>query len=313
MPMKKSCSFFILDCEGRPVRRFTISRVASRLLMALILAGVAWAGYVSYDYARLERNEKNTHVLNTHIDRNRRQIVLQKRQIEQFTKELGTLKSNLASLNQYEQKIRTVANLDASPNRESRFGVGGSPPDDLNASPPVRGRQSDPIKPAVGKGINQSSADPPIKNHFAAMPDRIDDADNLLAALPARLPVNGPQTGRFGAQPSAAKGKTKFHQGIDISVPQGTPIVATADGVVAFIGHNGAMGQTIVIDHGYGLVTRYGNCQMPRVKEGDPVKGGEPIAVAGAPDHTPHVNVHYEVLLNGVPVNPDADLVSANG
>ncbi len=310
--MKKSCSFFILDNAGAPVRQFTISRSLTYLLVIVVLGCGAWAGYLGFDYARLQQNVKNTHGLKAHIDSNRHQISLQHRQIQQFAVEINRLKSNLASLNRYEQKIRSVANLEAAPDRESRFGVGGSPPDDLNAKLPAATAHSSPAQPeATGTGSANSVATP-NNDRLATMPDRIDDPDNLLAAMPSCLPVSGQPTGRRGPQTPATDGKPTI-PGIDISVPQGTPIVATADGVVAFVGNTGAMGRTIVIDNGYGFATRYGNCRTIRKSEGDTVKRGETIAIAGAPGHASHVDVHYEILLNGVPINPDADLVSTHG
>jgi murein DD-endopeptidase MepM/ murein hydrolase activator NlpD len=80
--------------------------------------------------------------------------------------------------------------------------------------------------------------------------------------------------------------------------------MATADGVVTFIGKKGFLGNTIIVDHGHGMVTRYGHCKKFLKKRGEKVKRWEPIALVGNTGRSTGPHVHYEVRLNGVPVNP---------
>jgi murein DD-endopeptidase MepM/ murein hydrolase activator NlpD len=99
--------------------------------------------------------------------------------------------------------------------------------------------------------------------------------------------------------------RREFHKGYDISSRKGTPILATADGVVTFAGKKGLLGNTVVIDHGHGLVTRYGHCDKFLKKRGDKVNRWEPIALMGNTGRSTGPHVHYEVHLNGMPVNPE--------
>jgi murein DD-endopeptidase MepM/ murein hydrolase activator NlpD len=96
-----------------------------------------------------------------------------------------------------------------------------------------------------------------------------------------------------------------LHKGLDIAARKGTPILATADGIVTFAGKKGLLGKTIVIDHGHGMKTRYGHNHKLLKKRGDRVKRWEPIALMGSSGRSTGPHTHYEVHLNGVPVNPE--------
>jgi len=84
----------------------------------------------------------------------------------------------------------------------------------------------------------------------------------------------------------------------------GTPIISPADGVVAHIGLEKSYGKMVTIDHGFGLTTRYGHVSKATVKVGERVKRGQPIAHVGNTGKTTGPHVHYEVNVNGIPVNP---------
>ena len=97
---------------------------------------------------------------------------------------------------------------------------------------------------------------------------------------------------------------TEFHQGIDIAADMGAPIVATADGVVTAAGWNGGYGNMVDVDHGGGIVTRYGHASAVAVTVGQQVRRGEVIAYVGSTGRSTGPHVHYEVRVNGAPVNP---------
>ena len=84
----------------------------------------------------------------------------------------------------------------------------------------------------------------------------------------------------------------------------GASVLATADGVVTFAGKKGLLGNTVVIDHGHGMITRYGHNHKILKKRGDKVKRWETIALMGSTGRSTGPHVHYEVHLNGIPVNP---------
>jgi len=95
-----------------------------------------------------------------------------------------------------------------------------------------------------------------------------------------------------------------MHKGLDIATRSGTPIIAPADGLVIFAGREGGFGNMVIIDHGYGITTRFGHCSSLESKLGQKVKRGDVIARVGNTGRSTGPHVHYEVAVNGVAVNP---------
>jgi murein DD-endopeptidase MepM/ murein hydrolase activator NlpD len=140
---------------------------------------------------------------------------------------------------------------------------------------------------------------------FGTLFKYLKDQQNLLASTPAVRPTSGWTTSRFGYRTSPFTDRREFHKGYDIANRLGTPITATADGVVSFTGPKGSLGKMVVIDHGHGMVTRFGHAHKILVKRGDAVKRGDTIALMGNSGRSTGPHVHYEVHLNGLPVNPE--------
>ena len=130
------------------------------------------------------------------------------------------------------------------------------------------------------------------------------DNREFLASMPSIWPVEGFLTSRFGPRASPISGRRDFHTGLDISARAGTPIVAPARGTVSFAGRDGAYGNMVHIQHGAGLGTRYAHMQRSVVKEGQIVRRGAIIGYVGNTGRSTGPHLHYEVLLNGVNVNP---------
>lgn len=122
---------------------------------------------------------------------------------------------------------------------------------------------------------------------------------------PTGWPTNGFISSGYGLRWNGAE----FHQGIDIAAEMGTPIVATADGVVTIAGWNaGGYGNMVDIDHGSGVSTRYGHASAVVVTPGQRVRRGQIIAYVGSTGHSTGPHLHYEVRLSGQPVNPSSYL-----
>jgi murein DD-endopeptidase MepM/ murein hydrolase activator NlpD len=130
------------------------------------------------------------------------------------------------------------------------------------------------------------------------------DQKSFLAALPTRRPAVGYFTSGFGVRKSPFGGKNKMHEGLDIANHAGTTIKAPADGVVVFANTKSGYGQTVILDHGYGLETLYGHTKKILVAKGQKVKRGDAIALMGSTGRSTGPHVHYEVHVNGTPVDP---------
>ena len=134
--------------------------------------------------------------------------------------------------------------------------------------------------------------------------ESLEEQRSFLASTPAIWPVRGWVTSGFGYRFDPFIGEEKIHEGIDISTPIGTPILTPANGVVSFIGNEESYGITLIIDHGYGVSTRYAHLSKVLVRLGQRVRRGDKVAQVGQTGRTTGPHLHYEVRLHGVPVNP---------
>jgi murein DD-endopeptidase MepM/ murein hydrolase activator NlpD len=133
--------------------------------------------------------------------------------------------------------------------------------------------------------------------------------EKLLAAIPAIQPVSDKDLTRiasgFGTRIDPVYKVPKFHAGLDFTAPIGTPIYATADGIITDAGYNsGGYGNRVVIDHGFGYETLYGHMYRIKAREGQRIKRGEVIGYVGSTGKSTGPHCHYEVHRNGTPVDP---------
>ncbi|MEO1221825.1 MAG: M23 family metallopeptidase, partial [Pseudomonadota bacterium] len=124
-------------------------------------------------------------------------------------------------------------------------------------------------------------------------------------AVPSLTPVNGARmTSRFGMRNHPVRGGRRMHKGIDLAAPTGTPVYATADGIVGLARWGRGYGLYIKIDHGADLETRYAHLSRLAVAAGDRVEKGEVIGYVGSTGWSTGPHLHYEVRVDGVAVNP---------
>ncbi len=127
---------------------------------------------------------------------------------------------------------------------------------------------------------------------------------------PKPFPSPIPLLGRRGAPldldiaATHLMGTRRLHEGVDFAGPVGTPLVAAADGVVTFAGRRGAYGNMIEIRHAMGYTTRYAHLSRIRVTRGESVSRGDRIGDMGNTGRSTGSHLHYEVRLNGTPINP---------
>ena len=132
----------------------------------------------------------------------------------------------------------------------------------------------------------------------------VDRRNALAAATPSLWPSYGWLSSGMGPRKDPITGGNDYHSGLDIAGERGEPVYATAAGTVEHVGWQGAYGNLIVIDHGFGLETRYGHLQKSLVKQGAKVQRGDVIAQVGATGRATGYHLHYEVVANGRLLNP---------
>ena len=217
---------------------------------------------------------------------------LQQEQLLTLAKKANTLQADMEKLDELESEIRQLSAMDGT---ASNPGAGGT----------HDGQGGPHIQPNVQ---NVSEALDNIEKSLATKKERLEALHQQLAVKQAELAVTPsiwPSSGDVSSPYGLRWGGTDFHPGIDIANDQGTPIVATADGVVTTAGWNsGGYGNMVDIDHGNGIMTRYGHAAQVIVTAGQRVKRGQVIAYMGSTGFSTGPHVHYEVRVNGQPVNP---------
>lgn len=134
--------------------------------------------------------------------------------------------------------------------------------------------------------------------------DDLSERRDLLDYTPSIVPAIGWISSQFGYRNDPFTGRVILHKGLDIAASVGTPVMAPASGVVSYVGYESGYGKIVSIDHGFGVVTRFAHNSKVFVKLGQKVKRREKISAVGSTGRSTGPHVHYEVRVNGIPVDP---------
>jgi len=156
-----------------------------------------------------------------------------------------------------------------------------------------------------------------IESRLRIVRSDVERRNALAASTPSLWPTQGWLTSRTGGRADPFTGEADYHPGLDISADRGTPVYATADGTVSQASFSGAYGNLVVIDHKFGIETRYGHLSAFRTQRGQSVKRGDLIGLVGSTGRATGPHLHYEVRVNDRILNPLQFLLnprrSANG
>jgi murein DD-endopeptidase MepM/ murein hydrolase activator NlpD len=207
-----------------------------------------------------------------------------KSEYARMAKHFTEMESTMASLKQSESQFRQLFSLGSRKEVLKNLDTGA---EDGSIDVEALKREVDASMAAVEE----------IKNYLAQEQD-------VFRSSPNGWPAAGKISSGFGMREHPRYGDRRMHTGIDITVPRGTALHATADGVVSFADRSGGNGNIVVIEHGQGLSTVYAHNTRNSVKAGQTVKRGEVIAYSGSTGVSTGPHVHYEVWRNGQSVNP---------
>jgi murein DD-endopeptidase MepM/ murein hydrolase activator NlpD len=195
---------------------------------------------------------------------------------------------------------------------EASLSVTGLDIDLLAKRQKTHGGQGGPFIP-LDKAARDSGPLQESLNQLNANVDRLADLQSLIVRLPLDAPVkNFEINSSFGVRSDPLTGQTAQHHGLDMGAAYKSSVVSPAEGMVVHAGWDGSYGRMIEIDHGMGLVTRYGHMARISVKDGDKVIRGTVLGQLGCSGRCSGPHVHYEVLYNGKPLNP-LKFLSAGG
>lgn len=303
--MARHYTILFIDDKGTPVRETLLSRRTIRLLITIMLILCGFIATGAYHYTRLHKAVADKENLIASLEQQKTEIESQRTQIQSFANQINQLKSSLLALNEFEHKIRIMANLEHKKDQASLFAMGGSMPDDLDTNMPLN-QHHDRLIREMHSHIDQVQQGSTVQeSSFSDLLKSLKNKRNLLASTPSLRPTTGWISSGFGYRISPFTGRKEFHNGLDIASREGTAIIAPADGVVTYANKKWLIGNMLAIDHGYGMVTQYGHIKEFKVKKGERVERGEVIALIGNTGRSTGPHLHYIVRMNGVPVNPE--------
>jgi len=195
---------------------------------------------------------------------------------QEFEDSIRELKSRLSEFEQRTQQLAIVAGLDGI-DVDQQSGVGGDELHDRYLS---------------------------LSGQLDEIQANLKEKGRQLAATPSISPVRGILTSGYGYRRDPITGQKALHLAVDLSTAPGQPVVATADGIVLQAERSGRLGNAVMIAHGFGYATRYAHLSRSKVEAGARVNRGDVIGYVGNTGRATGFHLHYEIRLDGMPVNP---------
>jgi murein DD-endopeptidase MepM/ murein hydrolase activator NlpD len=284
----QSYTFIVVPHAKARMRRFQVSVKLLKWTAGIALTfGVALTGvlvhYASvsvevYDQRRVKAENQNLRAKN-----------------QEYEQHVGQLQNRVQYLQNMVTKLGVMAGLEQSlPQQQPPVGgVGGVP-----------GAES--VAPSLEVGSLQAMEQnlTTLTMRSAKLEEFYRSQSVRLSSTPSIWPVRGYLSSGFGNRVDPFTGSRDFHPGIDISTPEGTKVAVPADGVVVSCGQKGAYGNAIIVDHGFGIITRYGHLAAFNVRPGQRVKRGEVLGFVGSTGRSTSPHLHYEVWVNDQNQNP---------
>lgn len=275
---KRFYTFVFAPTAKSQLRKINIPH---NILFAIL--GFAAVGFLTVAYGAYRLAQHAVVVAKLNILQNENRVLREQNQEAERKKDL--LLSRLAALDTTQRQLAQASGISRSDDINKNIGQGG-PDEEANLSDIERVTVA-------------------LENELRKIKDVFDKNQVKLASTPSGWPVRGYITDGFGMRRNPfGGGGVESHGGLDIATNHGTAIEATADGIVIFAGMYGGYGNVVVIDHGYGVTTRYGHMSRIDVSVGQHVTRSKVIGAVGSTGRSTAPHCHYEVRLHDRPVNP---------
>lgn len=284
--MKARFTFIVASSSEGTARKFVFPRRTVGLVAGAVAVFLIAVLLSSLHYYSMWNRTRDYGAMQSEVDQLRRQN-------EAFRNTARQLTERMSAIEVAAQKLRIASGLDDP----GLGGVGGPSP----VADPVLSLDGESLQKHF-KSLDRKSIT--LQGEVRKLHEFYKDRSILLAATPSMMPVRGYPSDRYGMRSDPFTGTREFHAGIDISAPKGNKVVATADGIVHSAGRQLGYGNLVVVNHRFGITTRYGHLAKAAVKKGQRVKKGDVIGYVGATGRATGPHVHYEVRLNGRPYNP---------
>lgn len=296
---------FVPHARAR-LRKWRVTSLQLRLVVSIFAVLTLTATWISWSYLHLT-------VDSAELERLRAENEGLRDVNRSFEVSVADLEQQLAGYEERTRQLAIVAGLDVPPpgtggdtlEGSSEAGIGGSLVSDGWELPPLEAE-------AEPEGLSElawraGSLDEQLDDVEASLEDRL----RWISSTPAITPARGIFTSGFGYRRDPIHGRRAVHHGLDISAAPGQPVRATADGVVVRAGRSGGLGLAVSLSHGYGLKTRYGHLSKLAVEAGAEIERGDVIGYVGNSGRSTGYHLHYEVHVDGKPVNPIAYILDS--
>ena len=332
---KKTVTFLMVSNRKGTTRKIVISAAWLKSMLALLIVGGVITSACVVDYVGLLAQS----VENKRLRAENSQL---KQQFQIVEGKLNALETGLERVKSFVTKLKLITNIETE-DRSLKLAIGPLPRMGQSVESEIGQAQSAGREPAaipsVGSDSDEDAAffqKPPAdeaqgeltvegQRDYGSLAVRIDQAvaetsireqgilelweglserQSLMSATPSIKPARGWFTSRFGYRISPFTGRPVMHNGVDIAASPGSPIYAPADGIVSFAGYDAGYGKLVSIDNGYGVTTRFGHTSQIFVEVGQRVHRRDVIAAVGSTGRSTGPHCHYEVRVNGVPVDP---------
>jgi len=280
------------------VRTLSISKPVLKTVLLFIVALISLSLFLFYEY-----NDVKDKVWE--LQAAREELMKQKAQVQGFALNLLDYKRQMFLLRDLDAKLRRVVSLGPREQARQVIGIGGPDGAGIQDLTELGEKKQDEALKEMHNELSQlKGAASRQETSLQMLIEYFEDKRSLYASTPQVWPVRGWVTSPFGKRTSPFTGILTFHEGLDIAAQTGTPVVAPADGVVIKAGFSPGYGNMVEISHGYGIRTVFGHNSRLNVKVGQQVKRGDIISYVGDTGSSTGPHLHYEVRLNGLPVNP---------
>jgi len=278
-------------------RHLRIHKKTFKIGLYLLAFGVLCTIFFLCDYIQVRKKTFELSQL-------RQQTQEQKSKIHFFASKIEDLEKQLSKLKDFDKRIRIIANLEKGQEAALSMGLGGPSPSDVREKLMVEKNDmglAQQMRTDIERLETQAMSQ---EESLSELEKLLQSKKEMLAHTPSIWPVHGWVTSGFGFRTNPFTGLTQMHEGLDIANRVGTPVIASADGIVSDTGKDSAYGNFIVISHGFGINSRFLHLSKIFVRAGQRVKRGDKIAEVGTTGMTTGPHLHYEVRVNGIPVNP---------
>ncbi len=310
--MQKHYTIMVITDQSSRVKKWTVSLRTLKAMLGVVAIMVLVSllcAFGSYIYFRKSRDFKVAKV----------RLMYLESQLEHLSNKVASSEATLIRVQNFEQKLREItlaknqsderAMGPLSENEHALFLKNKGPMDlayvkdvdqDEEAKKPYAFKMNS-LEATVNRiGQNASLQEQSLSHLYEILRDQ----QSILSSTPSIMPAQGHVTSGFGFRTSPFTGERAHHAGIDISAPMGANIYAPADGVVIQVTNDEGYGKLLVIKHGYGVMTRYGHNSKIFVAVGQKVRRGQVISQVGSTGRSTAPHLHYEVVKNGVALNP---------